>query len=90
VYPGLAVALLGGCVLATAAADKITKPDAPGTVAILDALRQWFDDTDKNSDGYLDKDELADVDPDYAFLKQLDKDRDGMISRDEFESWART
>src|SRR5262249_8146492 len=36
------------------------------------------------------KDELADVDPDYAFLKRLDKDRDGMISRDEFENWART
>jgi hypothetical protein len=26
--------------------------------------------------------------PDYVFLTQLDKDGDGMISRDEFESWA--
>jgi EF hand domain-containing protein len=27
--------------------------------------------------------------PDYVFLTELDKDGDGKISRDEFESWAR-
>jgi uncharacterized protein YdiU (UPF0061 family) len=56
---GLAVAVLAGCFLAAAAADKTTKPDPPGLTTILGPLRQWFSTTDANSDNYLDKEELA-------------------------------
>jgi Ca2+-binding EF-hand superfamily protein len=140
VRPGLALAVLVGCALAAAAADR-TKADPPGLSLYLGPLRQWFSTTDANSDNYLDKEELAkafrgpgakpydyvpppkddkkDADkkedkdptkdsgsssskgasktpskadyskyPDYVFLTQLDANGDGMVSRDEFESWA--
>ena len=33
---------------------------------------------------------VADKYPDYAFMVQVDKDRDGKISSDEFEEWAKS
>ena len=113
------------------------KKDPPGTGPIMTQLRAVFTAWDLNSDGYLDKEELAkafrgsDAKPydyksnkakdadkndadkakdsesgkgslssttkpdyskyaDYVFLTQLDKDNDEKISKDEFESWARS
>ena len=112
------------------------KKDPPGTGPIMTQLRAVFTAWDLNSDGCLDKEELAkafrgsDAKPydyksnkakdadknddkakdsesgkgslssttkpdyskyaDYVFLTQLDKDNDEKISKDEFESWARS
>jgi len=54
------VALLA--VLAQAGDNKggqASKPDPPGTGPYMDKLRDWFKLYDTNSDGYLDKAELA-------------------------------
>ncbi len=120
----LAVAgLLTFLVTAVAVADP--KKDPPGTSVLMGQLRATFAAWDLNSDGYLDKAELAKAFrgsdakpydykpaskngdaskdtsscttkpdyssyPDYNFLVALDSDKDEKISKDEFESWART
>jgi Ca2+-binding EF-hand superfamily protein len=56
------VVVLGLTPFAAADDTKTTTkppPDPPGTGPIMTQLRSWFDQHDLNSDGFLDKEELA-------------------------------
>jgi Ca2+-binding EF-hand superfamily protein len=55
------VLALGLLVAAVPAAPRNKTSDPPGTTAIMARYRLWFATTDANSDGYLDKEELAKV-----------------------------
>ncbi len=59
--PWALVVLLGLTALSRAddKTDAKTQPDPPGTGPIMNTLRSWFDQHDLNSDGFLDKQELA-------------------------------
>jgi hypothetical protein len=76
----LAAAGLLPCLVTAVSADP--KKDPPGTSAIMGQLRATFAAWDLNSDGYLDKEELAkafrgsDAKP-YDYKKDDDKSKDG-------------
>jgi Ca2+-binding EF-hand superfamily protein len=58
---GLSLFVLVGLLGKSAAADDPAKPDPPGTGPYMTQLRAWFKAADLDSDGYLDKEELAKV-----------------------------
>jgi hypothetical protein len=58
---GLAVCLAALAYVAPALGDDPPKPDPPGTGPYMTQLRAWFKAADLDSDGYLDKAELAKV-----------------------------
>jgi Ca2+-binding EF-hand superfamily protein len=53
------LAFLLAVLAAPAFADDKKKPDPPGTTPYMNQLRGWFKAADLDSDGYLDKAELA-------------------------------
>ena len=54
-----ATLVVGMAALSAPAAPNKQPPDPPGTTPIMNQLRAWFEQADANSDGILDKEELA-------------------------------
>ena len=81
ILPSLLVAavLCGISTLNASAADKTEKKKARADAALNAALKKF----DKNNDGKLDADELAELTKDSEQLKRFDKNANGKIDDDE-------
>ena len=62
-----------------------------GTVLAAESsgAKPTFESLDKNSDGKVSLNEAADNDALFVAFKNLDTDKDGVLSREEFAAFAR-